>query len=367
MYSLLRPLLFRLDAERSHDLVMGISGVVGRNKILRAVSNSIYANRVPSLPVTLAGIELPNPVGLAAGLDKHASATAGMLSLGFGFVELGTVTPQPQIGNDKPRMFRLIEHEALINRMGFNSEGFSRFRENLARQRDTGLDSSIIGINIGKNAATPIDRAVDDYLPGLQFAWSLGNYVTVNISSPNTANLRELQKGDEMSRLLESLAQTRQKLIASSGVDKPVFVKIAPDAMDPEVANHIVEQAISTGINGLIATNTTVSRPGVSHERDSSQAGGLSGAPLAPTASQVLRDITQAANGRLSVVAAGGIDSAEVAWDRMKSGAEAVQIYTGLIYKGPGLIKQIVTGLEQRMRAVHSTTLPDALTKTQQP
>lgn len=366
MYPLIRPLLFSLDAERSHDLVMGMTGLVGRNKLLRAVSTSIYGSRVPSLPVTLAGIELPNPVGLAAGLDKHASATAGMLSLGFGFVELGTVTPLPQAGNDKPRMFRLAKHQALINRMGFNSDGFSQFKENLARQRDTGLDTSVIGINIGKNAATPIDRAVDDYGPGLQFAWSLGDYVTVNISSPNTANLRELQKGDEMSRLLESLAQTRQALVASSGVDKPVFVKIAPDAMDPEVANHIVEQAIATGMNGLIATNTTVSRPGVGDERFSDEAGGLSGAPLAQTASKVLQDITHAANGRLSVVAAGGIDSADEAWNRMKSGAEAIQIYTSLIYKGPGLIKQIVTGLEQHMRAVHSTTLTDALTKTRQ-
>ncbi len=363
MYSLLRPVLFSLDAERSHDLVMGLAGRVGRNKALRAVARSVYASRVPALPVTLAGIPLPNPVGLAAGLDKHASATAGMLSLGFGFVELGTVTPQPQSGNDRPRMFRLIKHNALINRMGFNSEGFHRFNENLAAQRDTGIDTCVIGINIGKNAATPIERAADDYVAGLQFAWSLGNYVTVNISSPNTQNLRELQQGDEISKLLETLAETRQALIGSSGSNKPIFVKIAPDAMGPEAVEHIVENAVATGIDGLIATNTTLARQGVEDERLSQEAGGLSGAPLSDAASKVLTDVIKAADGRLSLVAAGGIGSADDAWDRMRSGAQAVQIYTSLIYQGPGLIREIVTGLEQRMRAVHSTTLADALTK----
>jgi len=363
MYSLLRPALFRLDAERSHDLVMSTAGRVGRNPLLRKLSQQLYANRVPSLPVNLAGIELPNPVGLAAGLDKHASATAGMLSLGFGFVELGTVTPKPQTGNDRPRMFRLQKHQALINRMGFNSEGFDRFNENLARERDAGIGKSVVGVNIGKNAVTPIENAVDDYVLGMQFAWSLGSYVTINISSPNTQNLRALQEGDEISRLLEALGETRQALAASTHGDKPVFLKIAPDNMTPEATAHIVENAIATGINGLIATNTTVDRSSVSDAPFGDEAGGLSGAPLRDAAATVLDRVVEAANGRLSVVAAGGISSADDAWARLSAGAQAVQIYTGLIYAGPTLIRQIVTGLEQRMRAVHSSTLTDALTQ----
>lgn len=334
LYRLARPLLFSLDAERSHELTM---------RLLAA------APRLATAPFAVAdddpwdclGLRFPNRVGLAAGLDKNGVAIEAVGRLGFGFIELGTVTPRAQPGNARPRLFRLPQQRALINRMGFNNDGVDALVQRVQLARETGRYRGIIGINIGKNADTPIDRALDDYRIGLQKVYHRADYVTVNISSPNTRNLRQLQEQARLQSLIGGLEETRRRLADASGRRVPLLLKIAPD-MEIPALGQLAETARSGGIDGLIATNTTLARPGVERHPLAQQSGGLSGAPLRDLAEAVLRALRAAAGPSYPLIGVGGILSAGDAAKRIAAGADLIQIYSGLVYRGPALVSECV-------------------------
>ncbi len=336
-YDLLRPLLFRLDAETSHNLVMGGLGFASRHPSLLARIERRFASTATGLPVEAMGLRFPNPVGLAAGLDKNAAAGPALAALGFGFVELGTVTPEPQPGNPRPRMFRLPADRAIINRMGFNSRGVDVFLHNLRRLRPR----CITGINIGKNAATAMEHALDDYRIALRAVYDDADYVTVNISSPNTRDLRTLQEAGGLGRLLAGIRRCRFELQDQTGRHVPIAVKIAPD-LDAEGIEVIARASVHYGLDAVIATNTTVSRPGSLAPRHAGEKGGLSGAPLTAMSTQVVATLVRALDGALPVIAAGGIMSGADAAAKMDAGATLVQLYTGLIYRGPELVREAV-------------------------
>jgi dihydroorotate dehydrogenase len=286
------------------------------------------------------GLEFPNPVGLAAGLDKNGSHIDALAALGFGFLEIGTVTPRPQPGNPRPRMFRLPQARAIINRMGFNNLGVEKLLENVARARFRG----ILGINIGKNFDTPIERAAEDYLLCMRRVFPAASYITVNISSPNTQNLRQLQQADELDRLLEALVAERRKLAGQHGRTVPLAVKIAPDLTEDQVA-QAAALLLKHGVDGVIATNTTLSREGVAGLPHADEAGGLSGAPVRARSTAVVRQLASALGGRVPIIGVGGIFSAADAREKLSAGASLVQLYSGLVYEGPGLVARVAAGL----------------------
>ena len=288
-------------------------------------------------PTRAMDLDFPNPVGLAAGLDKNGDYIDALAALGFGFIEIGTVTPRPQPGNPKPRMFRLAEQQAIINRMGFNNQGVDHLIENVKRSRYRG----ILGINIGKNFDTPIERAADDYLACLEKVYPHASYITVNISSPNTKNLRQLQQENEFDALLTALKQTQKSLASQHGKYVPLTIKIAPDLNDAEI-DMIADRLTRHRIDGVIATNTTLSRTGVEQSRYANEPGGLSGKPLQRGATHVVHRLAQQLNGRIPIVGVGGIDSASAADEKFSAGATLVQVYSGLIYRGPDLIEEIL-------------------------
>lgn len=335
LYPIFKSIAFRMDPEKVHDHTLKLL-----QKTCRPGKPHFLAGRVPDKPVELMGLRFANPVGLAAGMDKNGSCIDGFASLGFGFLELGTVTPLPQPGNPRPRLFRLPEHEGIINRMGFNNDGVTALLENLGRAQYRG----IVGINIGKNFNTPIERAGADYLLGLRAVYRRADYVAVNISSPNTSNLRELQKGDAFTTLLRSLADTRQALIKETGKITPIAVKIAPD-LDEAQLDFISEALVSAGMDAVIATNTTLDRTTVSGHPRASETGGLSGAPVRAKSTAVIRGLSQRLAGRVPIIGVGGIFSADDAKEKLDAGASLLQVYSGLIYRGPGLIGEIVRGL----------------------
>jgi dihydroorotate dehydrogenase len=332
LYPLLRPLLFSLDPETAHDVT------------LKALKTG-YATGLTSLlypvtvcePVNIMGLSFKNPVGLAAGLDKNGDYIDALAALGFGFIEIGTATPRPQPGNPKPRLFRLPEHEAIINRMGFNNLGMDHL---LAQVKQSKYDG-ILGINIGKNADTPIENATDDYLIGLRKAYFAASYVTLNISSPNTKNLRQLQQGNEIKNLISALKEEQLKLQQAHGKYVPLVLKIAPDLNSEEIS-HIAELLLEFAIDGVIATNTTIARDAISNHPLANEAGGLSGAPVKEKATFVVRELASHLNGKIPIIAAGGILSAADAQEKLQAGASLVQVYSGLIYRGPQLISDIV-------------------------
>lgn len=334
LYPLLRPLLFSLDAEHAHELTLGT---------LTKHPGLVPQQRIAANAVRVMGIDFPNPVGLAAGLDKNGSAIDGLARLGFGFIEIGTVTPRPQPGNPKPRMFRLPQANAIINRMGFNNLGLDVLIENVKRSRWV-REGGILGINIGKNADTPIERATDDYLIGLRGAHPYARYITVNISSPNTKNLRQLQGADELNQLLGALDAERRKLDAAAGRVVPVALKIAPD-LDPEQIEAIADATVRHHIDALIATNTTLSRTGVENLPHGGEAGGLSGAPVYEKSTAVLRALAQRLNGRVPLIGVGGITEGVHAKAKIDAGAQLVQLYSGLIYRGPALVADAARAL----------------------
>ena len=345
MYSILRRILFAAEAERAHDLSMAALAMTSRSKALCALL--AQCNRAElTVPHKVMGIEFPNPVGLAAGLDKHARAGNALHALGFGWLELGTVTPLPQPGNPKPRLFRLNQHDALINRMGFNSGGLDRFLRNIAH-----ADRRIIkGINIGKNAATGMRQALDDYLAGLTAVHAQADYVAINLSSPNTPKLRELQQADALEPLLRGINRKRMALADASGRRVPLVLKIAPDLSDEEVG-HIAKLSRKHHIDGIAATNTTLARSGVEHHALTGEPGGLSGPPLAPLSTETIRRLFRNLQGEIPIIGVGGIDSAECALEKFQAGAELVQLYTGLIYHGPKLIRDIIKLLRTEMKS----------------
>lgn len=335
LYSLARPALFRLDPERAHH-----GTLVALDLAHRAGLSGLFGSRAPASPRNVMGLQFPNPVGLAAGLDKNGEHIDALGALGFGFIEIGTVTPRPQAGNPKPRMFRLAHARAIINRMGFNNDGVDRLLMNVGHARYRG----ILGINIGKNFDTPLERAAEDYVLCMRKVYAAASYIAVNISSPNTANLRELQRVDELERLLGALADERRELSALHGRRVPLAVKIAPD-LSPDDIENMAAQFIAHDIDAVIATNTTLSREGVEGLPDANQTGGLSGAPLRARATEVVKTLAGALRGRLPIIAAGGILCVADAREKMAAGASLVQLYSGLIYEGPALVARIAGAL----------------------
>jgi len=339
-YSLPKSVLFNMDPEAAHDLTIGALARF-QNTPLACVWGE---SRVDD-PVELAGLCFPNRVGMAAGLDKNGRVIDGLGAMGFGFVEVGTVTPKAQPGNPKPRMFRLPEANALINRLGFNNDGLDAFLANVKRARFR-QKGGILGLNIGKNAVTPIENAVDDYLIGLEGVFPHADYVTVNISSPNTKNLRALQSDEALDDLLGRLQARRQQLIQRHGRSVPMFVKIAPD-LDETQVGVIAATLQKNGIDGVIATNTTISRDAVKGLPHAEEAGGLSGAPVLEASNQVIRQLRAALGPRYPIIGVGGVMSGADARAKRDAGADLVQIYTGLIYKGPALVRECAQALKQ--------------------
>ncbi|WPH16443.1 quinone-dependent dihydroorotate dehydrogenase [Variovorax paradoxus] len=351
LYGLARPFLFGFDPEHAHELTLD-----GLARTQNTPLACAYAAPRVDDPVTLAGLEFPNRVGLAAGLDKNARCIDAFAAMGFGFVEVGTVTPKAQPGNPKPRMFRLPQRDALINRLGFNNEGLDAFLANVqkARFRRSGRGGSrkpmLLGLNIGKNAATPIEKAVDDYLACLDGVYPHADYVTINISSPNTANLRTLQSDEALDALLGAIAERRHALAERSRRRVPLFVKIAPDLDESQVA--VIAAALQRhGMDGVIATNTTLARDAVAGLPHADEAGGLSGAPVREASNRVVAQLRAALGPGFPIIGVGGILSAADAKAKIAAGADVVQIYTGLIYRGPALVREAAQALLQSRSA----------------
>ncbi len=335
LYDLAKPLLFALDAERAHHIGLTGLDLAARSGLLKPPASS------QNLPArTVMGLSFPNPVGLAAGLDKNGAHIDAMAALGFGFLEIGTVTPRPQPGNPQPRLFRVPAAEALINRMGFNNQGVDALLSNVRSSGHRG----ILGINIGKNFDTPIERAAEDYLNAFRRVHSLASYVTVNISSPNTQNLRKLQEAAELTALLGSLARLRDECGLAQGRHIPIAVKIAPDLSEGEL-DDVADILLSQRMDAVIATNTTLSRTGVEGLPNGEQTGGLSGRPLRERSLQVIRQLSRRLEGRLPIIGVGGIGDGDSAKAALDAGASLVQVYSALIYRGPALIDEICRAL----------------------
>ena len=340
-YPLARPFLFGLDPEQAHELTLGSLARL-QNTPLQCLWQQPRVND----PVTVAGLKFPNRIGLAAGLDKNGRCIDGLGAMGFGFIEVGTVTPKAQPGNPKPRMFRLPEANALINRLGFNNDGLAAFLSNVqkAKFRSGG---GILGLNVGKNAATPIERAVDDYLLCLDGVYPHADYVTVNISSPNTKNLRDLQSDAALDALLAAVQERKAKLAAQHGRSVPIFVKIAPD-LDASQVDAVAAILKRHGIDGVIATNTTIARDAVKHLQHGAEAGGLSGAPVFEASNRVIAQLRAALGSAFPIIGVGGVLSAADARAKIAAGADLVQIYTGFIYRGPELVNEAARSLARR-------------------
>jgi dihydroorotate dehydrogenase len=341
-YCLARPVLFALDPEEAHHLMVN-----NLSLLMKSPLGWLAKQSIPAQPVTVMGLSFPNPVGLAAGLDKEGQAIDGLAAMGFGFLEIGTVTPRPQSGNPKPRMFRLPEANALINRLGFNNQGLEAFTRNVTASHYV-KRGGILGLNIGKNADTPIERATEDYLIGLRGVYPHASYVTVNISSPNTKNLRDLQQDEALNSLLAALKTEQDRLSQQYDKYVPIVLKIAPD-LTTEQIQVIADQLLQHRFDGVIASNTTIARDAVAHLAHGAELGGLSGAPLHARSTAVIRTLKVAVGDALPIIGVGGILSGADAVEKIQAGATLVQIYTGLIYQGPALIKSCV----EAIRAAH--------------
>lgn len=336
MYSFARKLLFRLDPEVAHDVSMDMLGAAERLRLLKP-----FMADVEDDPVEVMGLTFPNRVGLAAGLDKNGDFFNALGQMGFGFIEIGTVTPKPQPGNPKPRLFRLTEHKAIINRMGFNNKGVHHLVGQVKKRRYAG----VLGINIGKNKVTPEEKALDDYLACMEAVYPLADYITVNISSPNTPGLRNLQHGDNFDTLLSGIKKQQAELTELYSKHVPVAVKIAPD-MEGDALEQIAEKLLAHKIECVIATNTTVSRDAVRGSPHADEAGGLSGAPLSEMSTDVIRRLSELLEGEIPIIGVGGIMSGEDAAEKIEAGASLVQMYSGFIYEGPNLISAAVDSIK---------------------
>jgi dihydroorotate dehydrogenase len=330
LYWLARPLLFALDPETAHRLTLRLS-------------DFLSFPAVPSAPREVMGLRFPNPIGLAAGLDKNAEHIDALARMGFGFIEVGTVTPRPQPGNPRPRLFRVVERDAIINRFGFNNVGVDEFLRNVARAKWKG----VLGINIGKNADTPAERAVDDYAIGFEKVYSSASYVTINISSPNTKNLRDLQEDSQLNTLLRTLSDRRARLTEKHGKRIPLALKIAPD-LDEAQVRAIADAVRRHRIDAVIATNTSTGREGVEGLPHAEEAGGLSGAPIRTKSSEVLRQMHLHLKGEASLIGAGGILSGADGAEKFAAGASLVQLYTGLVYRGPDLVAECASAFRAK-------------------
>lgn len=340
MYSLSRRLLFKLSPETAHELTIDLLGAAGRLGLAQRV-----VKQPTALPVNVMGIDFPNPVGLAAGLDKNGDAILGLSGLGFGFIEIGTVTPRAQPGNPKPRLFRLPAAEAVINRMGFNNLGVDHLVERVHNAKFSG----VLGINIGKNVDTPVENAADDYLLCMDKVYSSASYITVNVSSPNTPGLRSLQFGESLKNLLDTLRQRQEDLTVVHGKRVPLAIKIAPDMTDEEVC-QVAKILRETGMDAVIASNTTLDKTEVEHLAFGNEAGGLSGAPVRHKSTHVVSVLAEELKGELPIIAVGGITEGQHAAEKIAAGASLVQIYTGFMYQGPRLIREAIDHIAQLPR-----------------
>ena len=341
LYPLIRKVFFSLDAESAHGLGLGGMSLLSATGLSCAMSKTVAPD-----PVEVMGLTFPNPVGLAAGLDKNGEHIDGLAAMGFGFIEVGTVTPRPQSGNAKPRLFRIPEVEGIINRMGFNNDGVDRLLANV-RRAEFVKKGGILGINIGKNASTPIENAADDYLICLDKVYAAASYVTVNISSPNTKNLRELQNDEALDDLLARLKARQEALAETHGRYVPMTLKIAPDLDDLQIT-AIADALRRHRFDGAIATNTTLDREAVVGLPNGDEAGGLSGRPVFRKSTEVLQKLSQALQGELPLIGVGGISSGADALAKIEAGASLVQFYTGFIYKGPDLVGEVAQALKLR-------------------
>ena len=346
----IRPILFEMDSEEVHSrTVRTLEWISSRPRLCDGVASFCAT---PSLPMRLFGLEFPNPVGLAAGMDKHAAALPIWEALGFGYCELGGVTRLPQEGNPKPRLWRVTPDEALINRMGFNNPGAEEFAAKLAAWRDSKLwPQHPVGINLGKSKAAPLEEAAADYAASFELLHPHADFFVVNVSSPNTPGLRQLQNASALGEILSALRAVNRR--------KPLLVKIDPD-LPFEALDELLELAEEKRVSGIVATNTTLHRPATSDLRASavySEAGGLSGRPLRSRSNEVIRHVYQRTCGRIPIIGVGGVFSAEDAWEKIRAGASLVQIYTGLVYEGPGLVREIVSGLQERLTAAGLASL----------
>ena len=344
LYALARPLLFALEPERAHELTLGLADAPLRLGLLRVA-------RAPGAPVRAMGLEFPNAVGLAAGLDKNAGHVDALARLGFGFLEVGTVTPRPQPGNPRPRLFRLPRAQALINRMGFNNVGLDAFLDNLGRASWRG----ILGVNIGKNADTPIERAAEDYALCLERVYARASYVTVNVSSPNTKNLRDLQSADSLEALLGRLAALRERLAERHGRRVPLALKVAPE-LDAAQVQAVADAVRRHRIEAVIATNTSLAREGVQGLPHAEEAGGLSGAPIRARATATLAAFAAALRGEAELIGVGGILRGADAVQKLDAGASLVQLYTGLVYRGPDLVAECILACQKKSRTASSAS-----------
>lgn len=331
MYSYLKKLLFCLDPEQSHHLSMQALQVMYQLGLTRCLAQKTLAK-----PRTLMGLTFTNPIGLAAGLDKNADYVDALAALGFGFIEVGTVTPRPQSGNPRPRLFRLVDEEAIINRMGFNNKGVDYVAKRLEKTRYRG----VLGINLGKNRDTPLEKAVDDYLFGFRALWKFASYITINISSPNTPGLRDLQQGDKLQELLTALKQEQRVIAHTQQKYVPLLVKISPDVSDTQV-QELAQIFLQQQVDGVIATNTTLSRTGVEHARFANEVGGLSGKPLRAQSTHIIKQLHTVLQKKIPIIAVGGILDVASAQEKIAAGASLLQIYTGFIYRGPALISAL--------------------------
>lgn len=338
LYALARPFLFRLDAERAHDLALAAIEAAWRSG-----TSALLAARPAPLPVEAFGLRFDNPVGLAAGLDKNGAHVDALAALGFGFIEVGTTTPRPQDGNPRPRMFRLPEHQAVINRLGFNNAGVDALVRNVERARYRG----VLGINIGRNRDTPNERATDDYLHCLERVYARASYVTVNISSPNTQGLRDLQEEETLRRFIGTLREAQERLGARHGTRKPMLLKIAPDLGEAEL-DAIAGVLRDARIDGVLCTNTTIGRAGVAGHRHAGEAGGLSGAPLFAPSTAVLRGLHERLGDGVPLIGVGGIVRGADAAAKLDAGAALVQFYSGMVYRGPALVGECVEAIRAR-------------------
>lgn len=332
MFSVLRSLLFQLPPEVAHGLALESARAAEKAGLIQRVWSPPVGR-----PVELMGLTLPNAVGLAAGLDKNARYIDALGALGFGFLEVGTVTPRPQPGNPRPRLFRLAEYEAIINRMGFNNQGLATLVANIRRSHYDG----VLGVNVGKNRDTPMEEATGDYIAGIERVWPLADYITVNVSSPNTPGLRDLQFGDSLRRLLGAIRTRQEALATEHGHYVPIAVKVAPD-MDDAAIRFMADTLVESGLDGVIATNTTLDHSSVVRHPQGEEAGGLSGRPLAGRSTEVIAALDAALGGRLPIIGVGGITDGETAAEKIRAGASAVQLYSGLIYRGPELVREAV-------------------------
>ena len=330
MYGVIRNLLFRLPPEQAHTVALNGLDALNRLGLLGA-----FAPKVAPMPIRVMGLDFPNPVGLAAGLDKNADHLDALGALGFGFIEVGTVTPLAQPGNPKPRMFRLPEHQALINRMGFNNEGLEHLLAQVDRRRYQG----VLGINVGKNKDTPNEESESDYRKGIAAVYTRADYITVNVSSPNTPGLRDLQFGDSLKQLLAAIKDEQRQCEKNHGRYVPIAVKIAPD-MDDEGIRFVASALKETGLDGVIATNTTISRDAVAGHQFADETGGLSGAPVRTPSLRVIEGLYAELGESLPIIGVGGITDGESAAEKIRAGAKLVQVYTGFIYRGPALIRE---------------------------